>query len=115
MINMAVDDRDWNAFVFQIFVKTPADGKTILLEVASSDSVLYVKKCIADKSGVPADEQRLICCLYQLEEDRCLSDYNIGNAVNIMVLLRMRSSMDDRLSAVEGSIAEIELNYATDN
>ena len=38
-INMAVDDRDWEAFVFQIFVKTPTGGKTILLEVLSSDSV----------------------------------------------------------------------------
>ena len=54
--------------------------------------------------------------MYQLEDERYLSDYNIHATVNMTVLLRMRGgTVEGRLAAAEGSIAEMELNYATDN
>ena len=43
-VHMAVDVRDWEAFVFQIFVKMPTNSNTILLKVTASDSVQYVKR-----------------------------------------------------------------------
>uniref|UniRef100_A0A6U2EV35 Ubiquitin-like domain-containing protein n=1 Tax=Hemiselmis andersenii TaxID=464988 RepID=A0A6U2EV35_HEMAN len=74
----------------QIFVKT-VTGRTIPLEVESSDTIDMVKERLSFSTSIPSSEQRLVSSGgRQLEEEMTLEDLNIQKEAMLNLMLGLR-------------------------
>ena len=64
------------------------NGKTFTLFVEHSDTIKIVKDRIQEKQGIPSNQQRLIFCAQELEDNRTLSNYNTQKESTLYLILK---------------------------
>ena len=95
----------------QIFIKT-LQGKSITFDVNESMSIVELKNIIAQKEGIPVDQQRLVFHGKQLEDNNTLKDYEIQNEDNIHLVLRLRGgdSMQIFVKTLTGTTITLDVD-----
>jgi large subunit ribosomal protein L40e len=77
---------------FNILVKT-LTGKTICVSVRNSDTILELKEKIQKRERIPPDQQRFVFSSQQLEDDKTISEYKIGEESILTLILSLRGGM----------------------
>nr|XP_056705271.1 AN1-type zinc finger protein 4 [Euleptes europaea] len=91
----------------ELFIETLA-GTCFELQVSPLETVVSVKAKIQRLEGIPVSQQHLIWNNMELEDDYCLSDYNIAEGCTLKLILAMRGGpINTRRVPVEDPIREI--------
>uniref|UniRef100_A0A7S2UMU2 Ubiquitin-like domain-containing protein n=1 Tax=Attheya septentrionalis TaxID=420275 RepID=A0A7S2UMU2_9STRA len=99
----------------QLFVKT-LTGKTVTIDVEDGESIEDVKAKIAEKEGIPAEQQRIIFGGQQLQDGKTLDDYNVGDDATLHLVLRLRGGVPKLVKKMLGKGAfEVDDSFVKAN
>ncbi|KAF8401945.1 hypothetical protein HHK36_012896 [Tetracentron sinense] len=98
-----------NAVLMKIFVKIPANGKTVALEVKACNTIQNIKSIIQDKEGIPKDQYTLIYAGRLLEDNQTLASLNIMKDSTLHVVFNPRDVMLISVKTPRGEIMKIEV------
>ena len=83
----------------KVFIKT-LNGRTIALEVASTQLVDTLKNLISNKEGIPPQQQRLVHSGRPLENGTTLQDSKVYEGATIHLLLNKKAGETMRVCQV---------------
>ena len=99
----------------QLFVKT-LTGKTVSIEIEEGESIEDVKAKIAEKEGIPAEQQRIIFGGQQLQDGKTVDDYNIGDDATLHLLLRLRGGLKSLVKKALGrEVFQVDESFVNSN
>jgi ubiquitin len=121
-LHLPQQEGDWGLFLppsfrnMQIFVKT-LTGKTIILEVESSDTMMQIAEKIQDKEGIPPDQIRLIFAgkeIYRVGPVNVNHNVEVGQSIHSIrpipkFLIRSHPVVVDGSSRSEGGVCQVNL------
>lgn len=98
-----------NGDQIQIFVKT-LTGNTKEVFISTGSMISVLKQEIQKQLKWPAEQQRLIFADQQLENDKKVSDYSIGNHATLHIVMMLHGG-GDSLYYIDGSLLAPNYDY----
>jgi ubiquitin len=91
----------------QVFVKT-LTGKKLSIAVQEGESIEEFKAKIAEKVGIPPEQQRLIFAGQQLQDGKTLKDYRVRDDATLHLIIRLRGGpRDESLASASKTLQNV--------